>query len=257
MELPVNLFKRAIASGKTPVGTWLSSGSPATAEAMGCAGFDFVVVDTEHTPIDVPQMTEILRTVAGTPAQAVVRPPWNDTVMVKRVLDAGAQTLLFPFVQDEIEAKRAVASTRYPPEGVRGVAGTHRGSRFGAVPNYLKTAGSEICVIVQIETLAALSRLEAIAAVDGVDSIFVGPNDLAASMGHLGDTGHAAVQEKVRFAAQECRRLRKPCGIVGQNPEAVATYLDFGYSWVAVSSDMGMLMSRASDYLAKVRAKAG
>ena len=112
MDLPVNHFKRAIASGKRPVGTWLSSGSPATAEALGCAGFDFLVVDTEHTPIDVPQMTEILRAVAGTPAQAVVRPPWNDMVMVKRVLDAGAQTLLFPFVQDENEAKRAVASTR-------------------------------------------------------------------------------------------------------------------------------------------------
>ena len=257
MDLPVNLFKRAIASGKTPLGTWLSSGSPATAEAMGSAGFDFVVVDTEHTPIDVPQMTEILRTVAGTPAQPVVRPPWNDMVMVKRVLDAGAQTLLFPFVQDENEAKRAVAATRYPPAGVRGVAGTHRGSRFGAVSNYLKSAGSEMCVIVQIETLVALDRLEAIAAVEGVDSIFVGPNDLAASMGHLGDTGHAAVQEKVRFAAQECKRLKKPCGIIGGNPETVATFLDYGYSWVAISSDMAMMVSRATDWLAQVRKKAG
>ena len=257
MDLPVNLFKRAITSGGTPVGTWLSSGSPATAEALGSIGFDFVVVDTEHTPIDVPQMTEILRAVAGTPAQPIVRPPWNDMVMVKRVLDAGAQTVLFPFVQDEAEARRAVASTRYPPGGVRGVAGTHRGSRFGAVKNYLKSANAEMCVIVQIETLAALGRLEAIAAVDGVDSIFVGPNDLAASMGHLGDTGHATVQDKLRFAAQECRRLGKPCGIVGQNPESVATFVDYGYSWVAVSSDMGMMVSRASDWLAQVRKKAG
>jgi 2-dehydro-3-deoxyglucarate aldolase/4-hydroxy-2-oxoheptanedioate aldolase len=257
MDLPVNHFKRAIASGKRPVGTWLSSGSPATAEALGCAGFDFLVVDTEHTPIDVPQMTEILRAIAGTPAQAIVRPPWNDMVMIKRLLDAGAQSLLLPFVQDENEAKRAVASTRYPPAGVRGVAGTHRGSRYGTVPNYMKSAASEICVIVQIETLAALARLEAIAAVDGVDSIFVGPNDLAASMGHLGDMNHAAVQEKVAFAAKECRRLGKPCGIIGGTPEVVATYLDYGYSWVAVNSDVGMMVGRAQDFLAKVRAKVG
>jgi 2-dehydro-3-deoxyglucarate aldolase/4-hydroxy-2-oxoheptanedioate aldolase len=257
MDVPVNHFKRAIAEGKTPVGTWLSSGSPATAEALGCAGFDFLVVDTEHTPVDVPQMTEILRAIAGTPAQAIVRPPWNDMVMIKRALDAGAQTLLLPFVQDEDEARRAVAYTRYPPAGVRGVAGTHRGSRFGAVANYLKNAASELCVIVQIETLSALAKLTQIAAVPGVDSIFVGPNDLAASMGHLGDMGQAAVQEKVAFAAKECRRLGKPCGIVGQNPEVVATFLDYGYSWVAVSSDMGMMVSRAQDFLAKVRAKAG
>jgi 2-dehydro-3-deoxyglucarate aldolase/4-hydroxy-2-oxoheptanedioate aldolase len=257
MDLPVNYFKRAIASGKPPVGTWLSSGSPSTAEALGCAGFDFLVVDTEHTPIDVPQMTEILRAIAGTPAQAIVRPPWNDMVMIKRLLDAGAQSLLLPFVQDEHEAKRAVASTRYPPAGVRGVAGTHRGSRFGTVPNYMKSAASEICVIVQIETLSALARLEAIAAVDGIDSIFVGPNDLAASMGHLGDMNHAAVQEKVAFAAKECRRLGKPCGIIGGSPEVVATYLDYGYSWVAVNSDMGMMVGRAQDFLAKVRAKVG
>lgn len=257
MDLPVNHFKRAITSGKRPVGAWLSSGSPATAEALGFTGFDFLVVDTEHTPIDVPQMTEILRAIAGTPAQAIVRPPWNDMVMLKRVLDAGGQSVLLPFVQNEEEAKRAVAFTRYPPAGVRGVAGTHRGSRYGTVANYMKSAASELCVIVQIETLAALARLEAIAAVEGVDSIFVGPNDLAASMGHVGDMGHAAVQEKVAFAAKECRRLGKPCGIIGGTPEVVATYLDYGYSWVAVNSDMGMMVGRAQDYLAKVRSKVG
>ncbi len=254
MDLPVNQFKRAITAGPTPVGTWLSSASPSTAEALGCAGFDFLVVDTEHTPLDLPQMIEVLRTIAGTPAQAIVRPPWNDMVMIKRALDAGAQTLLLPFIQNAEEAKRAVAHTRYPTEGVRGVAGTHRASRFGTIPNYLKVAGSEICVIVQIETLTALSNLEAIAAVPGIDSIFVGPNDLAASMGHVGDMANAAVQAKVAFAAKECRRLGKPCGIVGGNPEIVAQFLDYGYSWVAVSSDMGMMVSRAQEFLIKVRA---
>jgi 2-dehydro-3-deoxyglucarate aldolase/4-hydroxy-2-oxoheptanedioate aldolase len=175
MDLPANVFKRAIASGKVPVGTWLMSGAPSTAEALGCAGFDFLVVDMEHVPLDTADMIEILRAVAGTPAHAIVRPPWNDTVMVKRAMDAGAQSLLFPFVQNADEARRAVASTRYPPEGIRGVAATHRGSRYGTIPNYLKRANDEVCVIVQIETPPALEKLEEIAAVPGVDSIFVGP----------------------------------------------------------------------------------
>src|SRR5438046_2373873 len=173
MELPVNHFKRAITSGKRPVGAWLSSGSPATAEALGFTGFDFLVVDTEHTPVDVPQMIEILRAIAGTPAQAIVRPPWNDMVMLKRVLDAGAQSLLLPFVQNADEARRAVAYTRYPPDGVRGVAGAHRGSRYGTIPNYLKRAHEEVCVIVQVETPSAFESLETIAAVPGVESIFI------------------------------------------------------------------------------------
>ncbi len=175
MDLPINHFKRAIASGRTPLGAWLGSGAASTAEALGCVGFDFLVVDMEHTPIDTPQMIDILRAIAGTPAQAIVRPPWNDMVMIKRALDAGAQSLLLPFVQNADEARRAVSYTRYPPEGVRGVAGTHRGSRYGTVPNYLKRASEEICVIVQIETLPALDKLDEIAAVPGIDSIFIGP----------------------------------------------------------------------------------
>ena len=253
MDLPVNQFKRAIASGKTPIGAWLVSGAASAAEALGCAGFDFLVVDTEHTPIDVPQMIGILQTIAGTTAQAIVRPPWNDMVMAKRVLDAGAQSLLFPFVQNAEEAKRAVASTRYPPAGVRGVAAMHRGSRYGTVPNYVKRAHEEICVIVQIETLSAFDQIESIAAVPGVDSLFIGPADLSASMGFPGDMGNPAVQDKLAAGAQTCRRLGKPCGIVGANPEIVANFLDYGFSWVAVGSDLAMLVSRGQDFLGAVR----
>ncbi len=253
MDLPINHFKRAITSGRTPLGAWLGSGSPATAEALGCAGFDFLVVDMEHTPIDPPQMIGILRAIAGTPAQAIVRPPWNDTVMVKRALDAGAQTLLLPFVQDAGEARRAVASTRYPPEGVRGVAGTHRGSRYGTVANYLKRASEELCVIVQIETLPALARLDEIAAVPGVDSIFIGPSDLSASMGHLGDIANPAVQENLAAAARACRRAGKPSGIIGPTPDMVARFIDYGYSWIAIGSDMGFMVGRAQEYLGRFR----
>ena len=253
MDLPVNGFKRAIASGKTQIGCWLASGAPSTAEALGCAGFDFLVVDTEHTPIDPPQMIDILRTIAGTPAQAIVRPPWNDMVMVKRVLDAGALTLLLPFVQSAEEARRAVAYTRYPPGGVRGVAGTHRGSRYGTIPDYAKRAHEEICVIVQIETLAAFGELEAIAGVPGVDSLFIGPSDLSASMGLLGDMGNRAVQEKLAAGAQACKRLGKPCGIIGFNPEMAKKFLGYGFSWVAVSSDLALMVGRAQEYLGAMR----
>jgi 4-hydroxy-2-oxoheptanedioate aldolase len=253
MDLPANLFKRAITSGKTPVGTWLMSGAPSTAEALGCAGFDFLVVDMEHVPIDVGEMIGLLRAIAGTPAQAIVRPPWNDMVMVKRAMDAGAMSLLFPFVQNADEARRAVAYTRYPPAGTRGVAGTHRGSRYGAVTDYLKRANDEVCVIVQIETPAALERLPEIAAVPGVDSIFVGPGDLSASMGHIGNIGNPEVQAKLASAAAACRKLGKPCGIVGASPEMVAKFLEYGYSWVAIGSDMSLMVGRAQEYLGKVR----
>lgn len=253
MDLPRNAFKHAIAEGKPQFGVWLMSAAPSTAEALGCAGFDFVVVDMEHVPIDTPQAIEILRAVAGTPASPVTRVPWNDAVMVKRALDAGAQTLMFPFVQDEREAARAVASTRYPPDGFRGAAGVHRASRYGTIPNYFKRAAAELCVVVQIETLAALERLPQIAAVDGVDSIFVGPGDLSASMGHLGDIAHADVQAKLAHAAAECKRLRKPVGIVGPNPDMVQRFQGYGYTWVAVGSDMSMMLGRAQEWLGKLR----
>jgi 2-dehydro-3-deoxyglucarate aldolase/4-hydroxy-2-oxoheptanedioate aldolase len=253
MDLPQNAFKRAITSDRTPLGAWLMCAAPSTAEALGCVGFDFLVVDTEHTPIDSAQTIEILRTIAGTPAQAIVRPPWNDMVMVKRLLDAGAQSLLFPFVQTPEEARRAVASTRYPPHGVRGVAGTHRGSRYGTIPQYLQRANDEICVIVQIETLSALDQLEAIAAVPGVDSLFIGPADLSASMGFLGDMNHAEVQAKLKDGAQRCRRAGKPCGIVGANPDMAKRFVEYGFSWVAVGSDLAYVVSRGTEYLGAMR----
>jgi 2-dehydro-3-deoxyglucarate aldolase/4-hydroxy-2-oxoheptanedioate aldolase len=256
MDMPRNHFKHAIAERRQQIGVWLMSGAASTAEALGSAGFDFLVVDTEHVPIDVPQMIDILRAIAGTPAQAVTRVPWNDAVLVKRAMDAGAQTIMFPFVQDADEARRAVAATRYPPQGIRGVAAMHRASRFGTVPNFLKSANAEACVIVQIETPAALARQPAIAAVDGVDAIFVGPGDLSAAMGHLGDIAHADVQAQLAHAAAECKRLGKPCGIVGPNPDMVERFVGYGYSYVAVGSDMSMMIGRAQEWLGRLRGHA-
>ena len=253
MDLPPNHFKRALRGLPPPIGTWLMSAAPATAEALGCAGFDFLVVDTEHVPLDATQTIEILRAIAGTPAAAVTRVAWNDAVLVKRALDAGALSLMFPFVQSADEARRAVASTRYPPTGTRGVAAMHRASRYATVPDYLGRAGDEIAVIVQVETPAALDAIPAIAAVPGVDSIFVGPGDLSASMGHLGDIAHADVQDALARAAAACRTANVPCGIVGPNPAMVRRFLDYGYTWVAVGSDMSMMVGRAGDWLGELR----
>lgn len=253
MDIPVNTFKRAINSGRTIFGAWLSSGTAATAEAMGCVGFDFLVVDMEHSPVDTPQMADILRGVNCTPASWLVRLPWNDMVMVKRALDAGAQSVMMPFVQNADEAARAVSYAKYPPAGVRGVAGLHRASRYGTVPNYAKAANDQTCVVVQIETAQALDRLPEIAAVPGVDAIFIGPADLSASMGLLGDIGNPAVQDKLKHGAQACRRLGKPCGIIGGTPELVAAFAGYGYDWIAIGSDMGFMVGRAQELLGKAR----
>lgn len=253
MDLPRNGFKHALGSGKAQFGVWLMSGAPSTAEAMGSVGYDFVVVDMEHVPVDTPQAIELLRAVAGTPASPVTRVPWNDAVMVKRALDAGAQTLMFPFVQDEREAARAVAATRYPPDGIRGAAGTHRASRYGTIPDYFKIAARELCVIVQVETLQAVDRIAAIAAVPGVDTVFVGPGDLSASMGLIGEVAHADVQSKLAHAAAECRKAGKPCGILAANPDMAARFAGYGYSWIAIGSDMSMMVGRAQEWLAKAR----
>jgi 2-dehydro-3-deoxyglucarate aldolase/4-hydroxy-2-oxoheptanedioate aldolase len=253
MDLPVNPFKRMLASGRLGLGSWLMSGAPSTAEALGCAGFDFVVVDMEHVPIDTPQMVEQLRAIAGTPAAPVTRVPWNDMVMVKRALDGGAQTLMLPFVQSAAEAARAVSYTRYPPDGVRGFAGVHRASRFGLVSDYAKRAATELCVIVQIETAAALDELEAIAAVPGVDSVFIGPGDLAASMGHLGNIQHPEVLAKLEWAATTLRGQGKPAGVLGPGPELATKLAGYGFNWIAIGTDMSFMIGRAQEWLGKVR----
>ncbi len=242
---------------KPPLGTWLMTGAPSTAEAVGFCGFDFLVVDMEHVPIDLTGAIDLLRAVAGTPAEPVVRLSWNDQVLVKRVLDAGARTVMFPFIQDADEAEAAVAYTRYPPDGVRGVAGVHRGSRYGRVPNYFKTAGDEIAVIAQLETLSALDEAEAIAAVDGVDSLFLGPADLSASMGLIGDVGHPDVQAQIERAAQLAHAAGKPIGIVGPNPDMVKRFIGYGYDWVAIGSDMAMVTSKALEWVAAMGGETG
>jgi 2-keto-3-deoxy-L-rhamnonate aldolase RhmA len=257
LDFPVNRFKRMLAEPRRHHGAWLMSAHPTITEAMGCAGFDFLVIDMEHTPVDTPQLVDHLRALDAAGCGGIVRLPWNDMVMVKRALDAGAQSLMLPFVQTVEDAQRAVAYTRYPPAGVRGVAGSQRASRFATVPDYLKQANDNMCVVVQIETLDALSRLPAIAAVPGVDAIFIGPSDLSASMGLLGDIGNPAVQARLEEGATMAHAAGKTCGIIGGTPEMVARFAQYGYDWIAIGSDMGFMMGRAQELLGKVRTAAG
>jgi 2-dehydro-3-deoxyglucarate aldolase len=252
-----NPFRRLLDGPNAPLGTWLMSGGAASAEAMGCAGFDWLVLDMEHVPIDFKDAYQILQAIGGTPACPVLRLAWNDPVLVKRALDIGAQTLMFPFIESVDEAQRAVASTRYPlpgKAGSRGYAAMHRASRYGTLPDYNALANDSVLRIIQLETPAALAQLEQIAAVDGVDALFVGPGDLAASMGHLGQIGHPEVQAAISDAAKRARAIGKPIGIVGPTPEMVRQFLAYGYHYVAVASDMGMMMRQANAFLAALKA---
>lgn len=253
----LNRFKSWLAQPPrpAPLGSWLMAAAPAAAEAMAMCGFDFLVVDMEHSPLDLADALSMLRAIAGTAAEPVVRLAWNDPILVKRVLDAGARSLMFPFVQSAEEARAAVSYTRYPPQGVRGVAAIHRGSGYGQRHNYFKTANDEIAVVIQLETPAALERLAQIAAVPGVDSVFVGPGDLSAAMGKLGEVGDPQVQALLCRAANVARAAGKAIGTVGGNPETVSRYLEYGYDWVAVASDLALMTGRATEWVDAIKAR--
>jgi len=184
MELPRNGFKRALARGETQIGLWSSLSSNYSVEVIAGAGFDWILIDLEHSPNDLESLLAQLQAAAAYSAHPVVRVPWNDMVTIKRVLDVGAQSVLVPYVSSAQEARAAVSYTRYPPNGVRGVAGTTRATRFGRIKDYARRAHEEICVLVQVETQSALDSIDAICATEGVDGVFIGPADLHASLGH-------------------------------------------------------------------------
>ncbi len=250
VELQRNEFKAALAAGKLQIGLWSSLCSNIAAEIIADSGFDWILLDTEHSPNEIPNLLSQLQAIGRGGATPIIRPAWNDIVLAKRCLDIGAQTLLFPYVQNAEEAKRAVASTRYPPEGVRGVAVASRASRYGRTPGYLTKANSEMCVLLQVETRIALDNLEAIAKVDGVDGIFIGPSDLSASLGHLGNPQHADTQSAMKDAVTRLKKLGKPAGMLTGNEEEARRYIDWGYLFVAVGADVGLLAKNA-DALAK------
>ena len=253
IDLPRNAFKRAISAGTAQIGLWSSLSSNYSVEVIAGAGFDWLLLDMEHSPNDLESLLSQLQAAAPYPGEPVVRVPWNDMVTIKRVLDAGAKSLLIPYVCSVEEAKAAVSYTRYPPAGVRGVAGTTRATRFGRVKDYAKRAHEEICVLVQVETKPALDQLEAICAVDGVDGVFIGPADLHASMGYPGETANPKVAPLIEEAMRRIRKCGKAPGVLTPVEADAKKYLAAGALFCAVGADVGILARGAETLLAKFR----
>ena len=248
MDLPVNRFKRAIREGRQQIGLWCTIPGGTVAEVLAGAGYDWIVFDTEHSPGDPESVLAQLQAAAPYPVSAVVRPTANDTAEIKRYLDVGAQTLIIPYVQDAGEARAAVAAVRYAPAGLRGVSGWTRANRFGRVPDYARRAAEEICLLVQVETAEALGRIEEIAAVEGVDGLFIGPADLAASMGHAGDPMHPRVVAAVEGAIGRIRAAGRPAGILTLDRAFAERCMALGTVFTAVGTD-GAILSRGADAL--------
>lgn len=253
MDIPLNTFKRALKAGKPQIGLWCSTCSSYVVEALAGSGFDWLLIDTEHAPNDLQQVMAQLQATLGSPSHPIVRPAWNDIVLVKRYLDAGAQSLLIPYVQTEAEARNAVAYTRYPPHGVRGVGGTTRATRFGRVKDYFARAADEICVLVQVETAQGLANLEAIASVEGVDGVFVGPADLAAGLGHLGEPTHPDVLKAIEDAFRRIRDCGKAPGFLTGDERLARRCLELGCLFVAVGADLQMLARETEKLAARFR----
>jgi 4-hydroxy-2-oxoheptanedioate aldolase len=253
MDLPQNAFKRALKAGKSQIGLWSTLSSNYSVEVIAGAGFDWILLDTEHSPNELENLLTQLQAAAPYPTHAVVRVPWNDMVTIKRVLDIGAQSILIPYVSTAEEARAAVSYTRYPPQGVRGVAGSTRASRFGRVKEYAKRAHEELCVLVQVENQQAIDNIEAIAAVEGIDGVFIGPADLHASFGYTGEIANPKVMPVIDEAIGRIRKCGKAPGILTPSEEHAKRQLSLGAQFVAVGNDVGLLARGAEALLARFK----
>ena len=236
-----NRFRHDLIAKKRLIGCWCSLGSPITTEVLGVAGFDWILLDAEHAPNGVLSLIPQLMALKDSVSAPVVRPSSNDVVEIKRLLDAGFHNFLVPYVESADEARRAVAATRYPPAGVRGVSVSQRSNRYGSVADYFKIVNDNIAVMVQIESRVGVSAASAIAAVDGVDGLFVGPSDLAAGYGHLGNPNHPEVQTAMALVFAAAKAVGKPVGILSPAEVDARRYLEMGASYIAVGSDLGVL----------------
>ncbi|SDV46373.1 4-hydroxy-2-oxoheptanedioate aldolase [Chitinasiproducens palmae] len=249
-----NPFKAALAARRSMIGLWLGLASPYAAEMVAGAGYDWLLVDGEHAPNTLQTILAQLQAVAPYPTHPVVRVAWNDAVMIKQVLDVGAQTLLIPMIDDAEQARRAVAATRYPPQGSRGVgAALARASRWNRVPDYLQRANEQICVLVQVETRKALDNLDEILSVEGVDGVFIGPSDLAADFGALGNPGRADVQAAIGTAIAAINAAGKGAGILSADVASSKRYIELGTLFTAVGVDTTILARGAENVLAQFR----
>ncbi len=253
MKIPQNQFKQALGEDRVQYGFWLGLASPVSAELCACIGFDWLLIDGEHAPNEIGSVLSQLQAIEGTGTHAIVRLADGHATRIKQYLDLGAQTLLVPMVDTAEQAEELVASVRYPPRGIRGLATSiTRASRWTQIENYAQEAEQQVCLIVQAETVTALDNLKAITAVDGVDAVFIGPSDLSASMGYLGQPGHPEVQATVAQALQEISAAGKAAGTLAGSPEAIRTHAGNGAKFLGIGSDSALLVSGAKGLLASV-----
>ncbi|WP_038367769.1 aldolase/citrate lyase family protein [Bosea sp. UNC402CLCol] len=250
MKLPSNRFLASIRSGQPQIGLWLSLASGYATEAVAGAGFDWLLIDTEHSPNDLSSVLTQLQVLAAHPVTPIVRPDWNDPVLVKRLLDIGAPGLLFPMVQSPEEAARAVAATRYPPHGIRGVSGCTRANGFARMSDYFSRIEEETAVLVQVETRAAIAQALETGRVEGVDGVFFGPADIAADIGLLGKPSDPAVWDVIRPAARKLIEAGIPVGTLVFDPAFARSLVAEGFSFVACGSD-AVLLARGADSLSR------
>ena len=249
-----NRVKGMLKEGKKTAGAWLQLCSPMTAEIMSRAGFDWLMIDMEHGPGDVLTLISQLQAMNGSDTIPFVRAPWNDFVAIKRILDAGAYGIMIPYVNTKGDAEAAVKACKYPPEGIRGIAGSPRAAGYGQnAKEYFARANSEILVIVQIETAQAAANIEEIMEVPGVDLVFIGPMDLATSMGYLGNPNHPQVQHVIAGVERKAAKSKKALGTVSNNWEHAHELYGRGYQLITLMSDSVALGKMASDSVARFR----
>jgi len=251
--MQTNLFLQAIKKREPQIGLWVSLCSNYAADIVSTAGYDWSLLDMEHSPNEVGIVLGQLQAFSAVNTTPIARPMWNDSVVVKRLMDIGAQSLLFPMIQSVEEAQQAVRATRYPPQGIRGVSGTQRGNHFGRVKDYFEKVHDETCVLIQIETMHALENVEEIAQVDGVDGVFFGPADLSADMGKLGQVGDAQLWEHIGNAAKRVEAIGKPAGTLVMDADKGSRLLNGDFTFVACGSDLGLLARGADKLLADVK----
>ncbi len=242
MPAPTNTFKQRLKAGDHLIGLWMTLADIYSAEVVGTAGFDWVVVDGEHSPNDIRSMRDQLIALEASDTHPVVRVPIGDTRLIKQVLDIGAQTVLVPMVETAQQAQELVRACRYPPHGTRGVgASAARASRFGAIPDYIATADDQICLLVQVENRAGIANIDEILAVDGVDGVFIGPADLSTDMGHAGNSTAPEVQEVILATLHRIKAAGKAPGILSTKDDTTALYRDKGAQFLAVGIDLLLL----------------
>lgn len=257
MQAPVNSFKQALAEKRPQIGLWVGLASHYSTEICAGAGFDWLLLDAEHSPNDLRSLLQQAQVVAGYPGtHAIARVPMGHgevgEMLLKQFLDLGIQTLLVPMVETAEQAQRIVRGMRYPPDGHRGMAGA-RANRWGRLPHYAKEANAQVCLLVQVETQAGLDNLEAIAAVEGVDGVFIGPADLSASLGHVGQPTHPEMQAAIDGAIGRIVASGKAAGILTSDDALARRYLAMGASFVAVGVDNSLLARATSELAARFK----